>query len=77
MTTDIATLKSRLAEAEEQHHKISLKGSVTQTAFSLGGQNAVSRSAVDPTKLQAYIQDLKIQIARLEGGARRVRQVTW
>ncbi|MBE7732163.1 hypothetical protein [Devosia faecipullorum] len=75
--TDLATLKSRLAEAEAQYHQVSLKGSITQTAFSLGGQNAVQRAAVDPVKLQAYIQDLKMQIARQEGGAGRMRQVTW
>lgn len=75
--TDLATLQSRLAEAEAQYHVVSTKGSITQTAFSQGGQHAVSRSAVDPVKLQAYIQDLKMQIARLEGRGGRVRQVTW
>lgn len=75
--TDIATLKTRLAEAETQLHQIQLKGSVTQIAHSLGGQNAVQRAAVDPVKLQAYIQELKLQIARLEGGVGRMRQVTW
>jgi hypothetical protein len=74
--TDLDTLKSRLAAAEAQYHEVNLKGSVTQAAFSLGGQNAVSRSPVDPLKLQIYIQQLKIEIARHEGGFRRIRQVT-
>jgi len=76
--TDIATLKARLAEAEAALHTIRTKGSMTQMAFSLGGQNAVSRAPVDAAGLEIYIARLTRQIERLEnGGGGSARQVTW
>lgn len=75
--SELETLQQRLAEAEAQLHQIQMKGSITQTAFSLGGQNAVQRSAVDPVKLEAYVNRLRMQIARLEGRNVRTGQVIW
>lgn len=66
---DLATLETRLAEAETARHQL-VTGSreVTVTVYGFGATTYTQASLRD---LDAYISDLRGQIARLKGGARR------
>ncbi|RJX35657.1 MAG: hypothetical protein C4525_03110 [Desulfarculus sp.] len=66
---DLATLKSRLAEAEEALHLLMLG----QQEVSVGyGDKQVAYSRADLPRLEAYVRNLEDQIARREGtGGRR------
>ena len=66
---DLATLEARLAEAETARHQL-VTGSreVTVTVYGFGATTYTQANLRD---LDTYISDLRGQIARLKGGARR------
>lgn len=63
MTTDLATLQARLADAEAAYHKLML-GSAVVVLKDQNGESVTYQSA-NSTKLAAYIASLKQQIAAL------------
>lgn len=66
---DLATLQTRLSEAEEAHHQLML--GAKEVSVTIGGYGATTYAAANADKLEQYIQRLHAQIARLTGGARR------
>ena len=66
---DLATLENRLAEAETARHQL-VTGSreVTVTVYGFGATTYTQANLRD---LDVYISDLRGQIARIKGGARR------
>lgn len=66
---DLATLEARLTEAETARHQL-VTGSreVTVTVYGFGATTYTQANLRD---LDTYISDLRGQIARLKGGARR------
>jgi uncharacterized protein YceH (UPF0502 family) len=62
--SDLATLKSRLSEAESAYHGL-MTGSLEESVAS--GDRNVRYKPTEAPKLQAYIADLKSQIAALSG----------
>lgn len=75
--TELEKLKARLLEAEDALHTFSISPQRTQIAWSLGGQNSKSQLPVDPMKLQAYVDRLKMDIARLENRGRMGVGTEW
>lgn len=69
---DLATLKTRLAEAEEAHHQLMIGRSVTAAGHD---DQQVTYTKADAPKLAAYVHRLRNQIARLEGGSTARRMV--
>lgn len=65
---DLATLKSRLAAAEDAEFKLLTQDKRVSTT--IGGQS-VTYTPADLPKLQQYIERLRADIARLEGTRRR------
>jgi hypothetical protein len=63
---DLATLQGRLAEAEEALHQLRIGKRVAQIRH---GERSVQYT--EAAKLEAYIADLKNQIARLQGNPGR------
>lgn len=66
---DLATLQTRLAEAEEAHHLLMM--GVKEVTVSIGNYGSTTYAQASADKLEQYIQRLQAQIARLTGGARR------
>lgn len=66
---DLATLQTRLAEAEEAHHL--LMTGAKEVSVTIGGYGATTYTQVNVEKLEQYIQRLNAQIARLGGKPRR------
>lgn len=66
---DLATLQTRLAEAEEAHHQL-LTGA-KEVSVSIGGYGATTYAQANIEKLEQYIQKLNAQIARIGGKPRR------
>lgn len=67
--TDLATLQTRLSEAETAYHQ--LMTGAKEVGVSIGGYGATTYAQADSGRLEQYIQKLKIEINRLSGGARR------
>lgn len=67
--TDLATLQTRLTEAETAYHQ--LMTGAKEVSVSIGGYGATTYAQADSSRLEQYIQKLKIEINRLSGGARR------
>lgn len=65
--TDLATLKTRLAEAEEALHRLQM--SDREVKVSTIGK-AVEYGQTDATKLETYIAKLRSEIDRLSGRSR-------
>ena len=65
--TDLATLKTRLAEAEDAYHLLQMGGKTQE--MMLNGRKVVYTPA-NADKLKAYIGQLKQQIAQLQGSRR-------
>ncbi|WP_422074112.1 gpW family head-tail joining protein [Tranquillimonas rosea] len=70
--TDTATLRARLAEAEDALHKVALGGAVSVVSYD------GSRTEYTPTSeaaLRRYVRSLKRQLGDLSrgGGSHRVR----
>lgn len=62
--SDLATLQTRLTEAESAYHRL-MTGSLEES-ISFNGRS-VGYKPSDAPKLQSYISDLKSQIAALTG----------
>ena len=67
--TDLATLQTRLAEAEEAHHLLMM--GAKEVSVSIGNYGSTTYAQASAEKLEQYIEKLKSQIARLSGSARR------
>jgi hypothetical protein len=67
--TDLATLQTRLAEAEEAHHLLMM--GAKEVSVSIGNYGSTTYAQASAEKLEQYIEKLKSQIARLSGTARR------
>lgn len=66
---DLATLKTRLTEAETAYHALMTGQSVVSVDVQDMGKTTYQ--AADAPKLAAYIQSLQSQIAVLEGASTR------
>ena len=66
---DLATLQTRLAEAEEAHHQ--LMTGAKEVSVSIGGYGATTYAQANIEKLEHYIERLKTQIGRISGKPRR------
>jgi hypothetical protein len=62
---DLATLQTRLNEAELAEHKLMVGGGVASVNYE--GRGSVTYARADLAKLQAYIAALRAQIAALQG----------
>lgn len=67
--TDLATLETRLAEAEEAQHQLML--GAKEVSVAIGNYGSTTYAQADSVRLEEYIQKLKNQIARMTGAARR------
>lgn len=66
---DLATLQTRLGEAEEAHHL--LMTGAKEVTVSIGNYGSTTYQQASIERLEQYIQRLQAQIARLTGGVRR------
>ena len=71
MATDLPKLEAWLAEAEDCLHRLMLGQQEVTLSHSVVGNNAVTFTASDPDKLEAYIGRLQERIARARGRGRR------
>lgn len=62
---DIETLRTRLAEAEEAYHKLLI--GANEVSVNVGNFGSVTYNQTSRTALEAYIADLKAQLAEAEG----------
>lgn len=67
--TDLATLQTRLAQAEEAHHQLMM--GEKEVTVSVGGYGSTTYVQTSIDKLEQYIERLKAQISRIEGKPRR------
>lgn len=67
--TDLATLQTRLTEAEEAHHQLMM--GAKEVTVSVGGYGSTTYAQASADKLEQYIERLKAQISRIEGKPRR------
>ena len=67
--TDLATLQTRLAEAESAYHQLML--GAKEVSVTIGGYGATTFAQADSVKLEQYIAKLNSQISRLTGQPRR------
>ena len=65
MALDKETIKTRLAEAEEAYHKLLI--GAKEVTVNVGNLGAVTYNQTSRTALEAYIADLKAQLAEAEG----------
>jgi hypothetical protein len=65
MALDKETIKKRLAEAEEAYHKLLI--GAKEVSVNVGNFGAVTYNQTSRTALEAYIADLKTQLAEAEG----------
>ena len=65
MALDKETIKTRLAEAEEAYHKLLI--GAKEVSVNVGNFGAVTYNQTSRTALEAYIADLKAQLAEAEG----------
>ncbi len=73
---DKETLKIRLCEAEEAYHKLMI--GEKEVSVSVGNFGSTTYNQANITQLEAYISNLKSQIAVAEGktvGRRRIMKV--
>ena len=62
---NVETIKTRLAEAEEAYHKLLI--GAKEVSVNVGNFGAVTYNQTSRTALEAYIADLKEQLAEAEG----------
>lgn len=75
---DKETIKIRLAEAEEAYHKLMI--GAREVTVNVGNFGSVTYNQANRTALEAYISNLKAQLAEAEGLAvarRRIIKVTF
>lgn len=65
MALDKETIKTRLAEAEEAYHKLLI--GAKEVTVNVGNFGSVTYNQTSRTALEAYIADLKAQLAEAEG----------
>ena len=65
MALDKETIKTRLAEAEEAYHKLLI--GAKEVSVNVGNFGAVTYNQTSRTALEAYIADLMVQLAEVEG----------
>ena len=63
---DLATLQTRLSEAEEALHKLATGNHRVEVSF---GDRKVVYGATDTAQLRGYIGDLRQQIAAMSGSS--------
>ena len=62
---DSETLRTRLAEAEEAYHRLMI--GVREVSVNVGNFGSVTYNQTSRAALEAYIADLKAQLAEAEG----------
>ena len=62
---NVETIKIRLAEAEEAYHKLLI--GAKEISVNVGNFGSVTYNQTSRTALEAYIADLKAQLAEAEG----------
>jgi hypothetical protein len=62
---NVETIKTRLAEAEEAYHKLLI--GAKEVSVNVGNFGSVSYNQASRTALEAYIAELKAQLAAAEG----------
>ena len=67
--TDLATLQTRLAQAEEAHHQLMM--GEKEVTVSVGGYGSTTYAQTSIDKLEQYIERLKAQINRSQNKPRR------
>ena len=75
---DKETIKIRLAEAEEAYHKLMI--GAREVTVNVGNFGSVTYNQASRTALEAYISNLKAQLAEADGLAvarRRIIKVTF
>lgn len=65
MALDKETIKTRLAEAEEAYHKLLI--GAKEVSVNVGNFGSVTYNQTSRTALEAYMADLKAQLAEAEG----------
>lgn len=78
MALDKETIKTRLAEAEEAYHKLLI--GAKEVSVNVGNFGSVTYNQTSRTALEAYIADLKAQIAAAEGttvGRRKIIKISF
>lgn len=78
MAVDKEILKTRLAEAEEAYHKLMI--GEKEVSVSVGNFGSTTYNQANITQLEAYISNLKSQIAMGDGkstGRRRIMKVSF
>lgn len=78
MVVDKEILKTRLAEAETAYHKLMI--GEKEVSVSIGNFGSTTYNQANITQLEAYISNLKSQIAVAEGkstGRRRIMKVSF
>lgn len=75
---ELQTLKIRLSEAEDASHKLMI--GAHEVSVDVGNFGSVTYNQTSRTSLEAYISNLKSQIAAVEGqatGRRRIMKVSF
>ncbi len=75
---ELQTLKIRLSEAEDAYHKLMI--GAHEVSVDVGNFGSVTYNQTSRTSLEAYISNLKSQIAAVEGqatGRRRIMKVSF
>lgn len=62
---DKETIKIRLAEAEEAYHKLMI--GTREVSVNIGNFGSVTYNQASRTALEAYISNLKVQLAEADG----------
>lgn len=78
MALDKETIKTRLAEAEEAYHKLLI--GAKEVSVNVGNFGSVTYNQTNRAALEAYIADLKAQIAAAEGttvGRRKIIKISF
>lgn len=78
MAIDVETLRIRLSEAEEAYHKLMI--GAREVSVNVGNFGSVTYNQTSKTALEAYISNLKSQIATAEGkssAGRRILRVSF
>lgn len=78
MAMSVEILKVRLAEAEDAYHKLMI--GAHEVSVNVGNFGSVTYNQTSRTSLEAYISNLKSQIATVEGktsGRRRIMKVSF
>lgn len=65
MALDKETIKTRLAEAEEAYHKLLI--GAKEVSVNVSNFGSVTYNQTSRASLEAYIADLKVQLAEAEG----------